>query len=245
MDWGTPDWRDLDDYGYVEGWSEKRWRWEFLRRRDEYRRDFEEVAAPIRKSITWSQKHLIAHAVATGMVVPESELGVFTEEERGRLEEIAFEHPDMPGFSIDAPDPAKYGMYSLLNPAIGESQVIYVEFAEYDGFEFGFPEYDEHELTAVTFDRRMPLKKQLEKAREYLIGWADEDGEEDDAPPKRRRNRKVDRISALRAIDAKEQEPAITWKEMTEVLWPGQDKAPSRAQEAYERGCRLRDKPLS
>lgn len=41
FNWGIPDWRSPRDYGRTEDWSDLRWRWEFTRRRDDYRRDFE------------------------------------------------------------------------------------------------------------------------------------------------------------------------------------------------------------
>lgn len=40
-DWGLPDWRDPSSYGETSTWSDLRWRWEFLRRRDDLRRDFD------------------------------------------------------------------------------------------------------------------------------------------------------------------------------------------------------------
>lgn len=38
MDWGLPDWQDKASYGDVSQWTEARWRWEFTRRWDEYRK---------------------------------------------------------------------------------------------------------------------------------------------------------------------------------------------------------------
>lgn len=43
--WGTPDWRDASSYGDVEKWSRARWRWEFLRRRDDVREYFDKWAS--------------------------------------------------------------------------------------------------------------------------------------------------------------------------------------------------------
>lgn len=40
-DWGIPDWRDAAAYGDTSMWSQGRWRWEFLRRREDLRRDYE------------------------------------------------------------------------------------------------------------------------------------------------------------------------------------------------------------
>lgn len=39
-DWGIPDWRDAAAYGDTSAWSHERWRWEFLRRREDLRRDY-------------------------------------------------------------------------------------------------------------------------------------------------------------------------------------------------------------
>ena len=39
-EWGTPDWLDAAAYSNFSDWDFDRWRWEFLRRRDDYRRDY-------------------------------------------------------------------------------------------------------------------------------------------------------------------------------------------------------------
>ncbi|MFN3641964.1 MAG: hypothetical protein ACK4TB_03450 [Gemmobacter sp.] len=38
-EWGIPDWRDPAAYGDAERWTLGRWRWEFRRRRDDYRNE--------------------------------------------------------------------------------------------------------------------------------------------------------------------------------------------------------------
>lgn len=40
-EWGTPDWTDARAYGDTDAWSNSRWRWEFTRRREDYRADFD------------------------------------------------------------------------------------------------------------------------------------------------------------------------------------------------------------
>lgn len=40
MDWGVPDFRDASAYGDTQSWPLKRWRWEFTRRRPDFRADF-------------------------------------------------------------------------------------------------------------------------------------------------------------------------------------------------------------
>jgi len=38
-EWGVPDWRDPEAYGDTTGWEFVRWRWEFNRRQDDYRKE--------------------------------------------------------------------------------------------------------------------------------------------------------------------------------------------------------------
>jgi len=44
-EWGIPDWRDAASYGDVKRWTTDRWRWEFLRRRDDLRQEFDAGSA--------------------------------------------------------------------------------------------------------------------------------------------------------------------------------------------------------
>lgn len=44
-EWGIPDWREKSAYGDYEGWTIERWRWEFYRRRDDLRADFDASVA--------------------------------------------------------------------------------------------------------------------------------------------------------------------------------------------------------
>lgn len=41
-EWGVPDWRDASAYGAQPDWNVNRWRWEFLRRRNDLRDEFDE-----------------------------------------------------------------------------------------------------------------------------------------------------------------------------------------------------------
>lgn len=43
--WGIPNWRDASAYEDANRWSYYRWRWEFLRRRDDLRKCFELLAS--------------------------------------------------------------------------------------------------------------------------------------------------------------------------------------------------------
>jgi len=53
-EWGIPDWRDASGYADCEGWDSDRWRWEFLRRRADYRSDYHACAAEI--GLHWPER---------------------------------------------------------------------------------------------------------------------------------------------------------------------------------------------
>lgn len=46
-DCGVPDWRDPKTHPKTDSWNLSQWRWEFLRRRDDYRKDFQTAAQEI------------------------------------------------------------------------------------------------------------------------------------------------------------------------------------------------------
>lgn len=49
--WGIPDWRDASAYPDPENTSDLQWKWEFLRRREDYRKDWETYSALTREKI--------------------------------------------------------------------------------------------------------------------------------------------------------------------------------------------------
>lgn len=48
-EWGLPNWLDAPDYGDTKSWGEVRWRWEFTRRREDFRADFDAGVGPTEK----------------------------------------------------------------------------------------------------------------------------------------------------------------------------------------------------
>ncbi len=44
--WGIPDWRDAGAYPNAENMGDRAWRWEFLRRREDYREDWKRKGDP-------------------------------------------------------------------------------------------------------------------------------------------------------------------------------------------------------
>jgi hypothetical protein len=65
--WGIPDWRDGSAYPTPEKMSDRAWRWEFLRRRDDYRRDWEKKNAVDAKS-KYGTTMMVDPAAADGFI---------------------------------------------------------------------------------------------------------------------------------------------------------------------------------
>ncbi len=157
-EWGLPDWRDPLAYGDTLAWSTSRWRWEFLRRRQDYRNDFDRHAED-------TYRHYLNYYAG----------------DRDEITDGEILRPTDPGFRASMPGTPKYGLTGLLNPRISEQPGHELYFREYDmafyrgrGPEFlegGKPE--NVMLPAgrfvVRFDLTRPLAAQLEAAKSQLI----------------------------------------------------------------------------
>jgi len=94
--WGLPDWQSETAYGNTDSWSNDRWRWEFTRRREDYRADFDAHA---------QQTYERALAVHTSMGHPAAKVL----------------KPDDPGFSVGSTLALKYDLCGgMPNPRISE-----------------------------------------------------------------------------------------------------------------------------
>jgi len=151
--WGIPDWLDASSYGDTALWSENRWHWEFVRRRQDCRNDFLAFKDETLKSL---------------------EEGVETERSR-RPNRSHFLRPDEPGFVAEVPDCyKKYGLHNLPNPAIGDQPFYVILFPSRavgrvmfpeDGIEAGvFGATD----AVIAFDLTCPVPQLLEDARQLL-----------------------------------------------------------------------------
>jgi hypothetical protein len=147
--WGVPDWRDATAYQVPR--SPRQWRWEFLRRRQDYREDWLMHYEPGRRE---------ALATFGNMPLPE---GVTSWE-------------DHYSGIVSFPDSAwKYGIAPLIDPsrecsefelwqaAQGE-QPQFLRFASRERFQ----EMEDAGLTVVVFDLNKPLGEQLRKAKARL-----------------------------------------------------------------------------
>jgi hypothetical protein len=95
IDWGIPNWLDQCAYGNTKRWSENRWRWEFIRRREDCREDF------------------LAHKDGTVR---------FYEEVYAKMQYPGrILRPNEPGFVARVPGCyERYRLANLPNPAIGD-----------------------------------------------------------------------------------------------------------------------------
>jgi len=150
-EWGVPNWRDESDYP-SEKTSLNTWRWEFTRRRPDYRDEWHKYKWETYE--LWKQVH-------------------------GEDRTL---HPDGCGFRVNIPGSLrKYGLISCPNPAEatpklgGGGPVIHL--FENNGGSFVSGISDEPRSTtifldamcvAVTFDLSKPLGKQIERARKNL-----------------------------------------------------------------------------
>jgi len=101
--WGIPDWRDAT--AYPRRLPDPIWRWEFLRRREDYRKDYQTFHA---KTVEWYRKHTFEDfqkgksPAGDGVIYPEN----------------WDEHKDQ-NFTVQMPKSLeKYGMPFLPDPAI-------------------------------------------------------------------------------------------------------------------------------
>jgi hypothetical protein len=93
--WGLPDWQNEAAYGDTDAWSNHRWRWEFTRRREDYRADFD------------------AHAQCS------YETSVAVQDGFGRPA-IDVLKPENPGFVAQSTLALKYDLAGMPNPRISE-----------------------------------------------------------------------------------------------------------------------------
>lgn len=219
--WGIPDWRDPRPYEDTAGWDDHQWRWEFLRRHDRYRADFEAVAAAERTRIVWGPKNDLAMlAQGYGECVLEGNANLFTQKELNdpALWDSLAHHPDLPGCCIDSPLAERYSLPALWNPAIPDHKGLGPQFfgvAEFwdlnefeivDGRHVGDlePDNDPERIQQFKFDLEKAIGPQIDEAKRSLTGLQKAyrelvRGADEEARP---RNRRDLWPAYLRVIDA-------------------------------------------
>lgn len=144
--WGVPDWRDGD--AYEAELSMAQWRWEFLRRREDYRVDW---ALHFEPSFRRNAEAFRGLPVPSGVASWDDHFSAIAE---------------MPGCR------EKYGTAYLLDPSLkAPNPGLFVVQAPY-GVRYASEEtFDKNEAGGqklMAFDLRRPLPEQLRKAKDYL-----------------------------------------------------------------------------
>lgn len=159
-EWGLPDWRDSSSYrnnfGDPSEWSVARWRWEFLRRREDYRAAFASLAK----------------SGSNGTFFQDS----FTEIDENTRKQLAqgnlVSAAKQKGFAFliaDNPDLlSKFGMFFMPNPKFSEQpEASLLLAAPFMASKFdveGKPLF----VCSYTFDLMRPIAKQLEACEAKL-----------------------------------------------------------------------------
>lgn len=218
--WGLPDWRDAEAYEPFGGWDESRWRWEFLRRRGDYREDFEAALKQLDLPLKTPEDCADVAGWLTGL----------------GMRAWPFMHPDA----------RKYGLTEFFDPVIGNWIGLGPEwnsgliFGASDGRELFVGDDREYHFRPATFlvdysfDLRRPLPPQIAELTALLQQsqfeyFAYGDGMPEgvplheaerlaiDAPPKTKHHRR-NWPTYLRVLDAREAGASLS--EIAEIL-PG------------------------
>jgi hypothetical protein len=231
--WGIPDWRDPSMYGNTDRWTFIRWRWEFYRRRDDLRADFEAEA---------EESYDLAKEVHRQLRTGKTNGGYLPVSEPLK--------PNEPGFTADVEDQYKYGYLSLPNPRISNQpeNVIYPSI-DSSGVNFwvgrgskpsSFSHPDSRNIhaiwggqIAVIFDINKPIEDQLQQARKVL------EREQIQVHGKkitRRRNPKK-WLGYLRTLDARE--AGASWAEIS-LIHPHTAQTEQTARDIWQAANALR-----
>lgn len=138
-----PDWHEPESYGATAHWTRNRWRWEFVRRRDDVREAFDEQAEN-------SYRHWSQYAGKEGFPV-------------------AHLRPDEPGFTTMHPLALSLGLPRLPNPRIGEQPWSAIAFGDWeDTVMMHVSEYPPDRFKRIDFDLSKPIEPQLSAAKSVL-----------------------------------------------------------------------------
>ncbi len=187
--WGVPNWRAVASYGTTQDWSVNRWRWEFVRRRDDVRKAFDETAvSTYRSQVTFFQD-------APEMV-------------RGKEPN----KPDEPGFVARHPLAKTIGLTNLPNPRIGNQPLRAIAFNDWpEAVRQFFSEKPPVGFERVDFDLNKPLEPQLKFAKQFL----QEAQTKIHGKTLQKRKHPVKWLGYLRTLDAKES--GASWSEIAQL----------------------------
>jgi hypothetical protein len=217
-------WMDGETYPHPEGLNDTFWRWEFLRRRADYRQDWEKY---------FQSTYEYDVACANDPQYPT----------RYRKKVVS---PDHPAFKARMPNSLeKYHLSGLPNPAISKPWMLSFD-ANYGRIYFGQgPEWlgggEEINLclsdwrVAAIFDIKKPLSPQLDKVKTDLLEWQEHQvGRNLD-----RRKSRDEWPLYLRVLDGVEL--GIPFREIGYQIFETQDAdiAEARTAQLYKQACQM------
>jgi hypothetical protein len=179
QDWGIPNWRNVE--AYSSNLTFDQWRWQFLRRREDYREDWLRYSEESYKNNMQDFKYVPLPS------------GIYSWHDH--FSKIA----DMPGCN------KKYGVRFLYNPAIETAPKLgfFVGKAPFITQFIGKDSYNDKKkagIHALSFDLTLPLQEQLSKANKYLTKLQ----RELYGKPKAQRKHTMKWPTYLRVIDARD-----------------------------------------
>lgn len=210
-EWGIPDWQ-TGDYGETSRWNLNRWRWEFLRRRDDLREEFD------RKAEARFQKNVARYAQnpeAFGGQPPRS--------------------PSQPGFHLYTTKIAYDGSSQPLpNPRIGDQPYYAISWTDGAAVwrEFG-SERPPAGFLRFDFDLSKPIDSQLDCAKQALKEF--QVLEHGRLIQKRRHPTKWS--TYLRILDGRA--AGASWSQLTAIL-PSRNGTEQAARDAWQQADALR-----
>jgi hypothetical protein len=142
-EWGIPNWRESAGYGRTDFWQRNRWRWEFLRRREDVRAAFDEQAE---NTFLRQQKFAGKEGFPTAHLLP-----------------------NQPGFTAMHVLAPSLGLPGLPNPRIGDQPPGVIAFSGWDGELICFnSQQPPAGFERIDFDMTKPLEPQLALAGRKL-----------------------------------------------------------------------------
>lgn len=188
-DWGIPDWTNALAYGSTDCWDRNRWRWEFLRRREDLREEFKRKADAV-----------YLDKLALFERIPDA----FSKDGPTR--------PCEAGFFVST-RAISGELQKLPNPAISEQPPEVLNWIDGpDTWVQHFSETPPVGMLRFDFDLSKPIEPQLRNAREVLREFqADEMGR-----LVQRRERPEKWLSYLRVLDGRE--AGASWTRLAGIL---------------------------
>lgn len=250
MNWGVPDWKDARAYPAPDALTTCEWRWQFTRRRPDYR-DLWLKWSPLNEAqILEHKEEYETLAARSGQTIDifldsaptDDHHSVRLKYHMSALRNPAkeFSHWQLMGGSF----PPNHAHYPNTHSAMMLARTLIEKFPGYIDDEIELRKRSDELLKAegviyYSFDLSQPLEPQFQKARDHLASVQQERNGRQNIRRPRRDNWPL----YLRALDARDSE--ATFAEMAEAFWPDDYaygvKTLQSARDTYDAACQVRD----